>query len=850
LVRANPYSAAFNAGELSPRLVGRTDFNKYGAGLAQALNCHVLLQGAVARRPGSRYVATVKNVGGFEGEESGSVVVRRFRFSNEQAYPLEIGDAYMRFYRNQGRIHIADTDAVVSNGDFTANITGWDDISSGGSSISHDASTGRLNLTGVGGATAIAQQDITTTDTGQEHVVVFQTFGVQADQVVVAVGTSSGGAQTVTRTVGIGWHAIAFTPTTSPFFLWFAAPAGQNKTVQIDDVRLLSDEPLEIGSPWITGQLRTLLSVQSNDLMYVAAGGTTPIYRLDRYGHTSWSLGLAYFEDGPYMDEPDNATTMTAAAATGYGVNVTASSITGVNGGRGFLTTDVGRLIRLQTSTNEPGWGIIRSRTSATVVVVDIKRSFGATTATTSWKLGAWSETTGYPRALAFFEQRFVAAGTTEQPQTFWMSQSADIQNMRPVSWDSDSSESIVEDDDGLDFTIAGEEVQTILWMSGGKQLVLGTASAQWTVDSDGPVITPNDISVRVQSDYAAADIAPVKVGNTLLFAQRSKRKLREFVFSFDVDGFIGRNMTNLADHITRSGIVEMAYQAESEGVLWAVRNDGRLICFTYDPLEEVRAWTPIEMGGEYADGPAVVESVTTLPGNDDAGQVYSSLERDEVWVIVKRTIDGQTMRYVEFFEALFEGPLLEDYETPEDWMDAVREAQADAFYVDSGITYTGTLTDTVTGADHLEGQTVKILADGAPHPDRVVSDGAVSLDAEYSTVHLGLGYPHKIKSLKIPAGAVAGTGVAKVKRIHGVALILLDSGGFQLGPTPQALFPVDFREASDPMDAPVALKTGERFQEFNGDWERDGRIYIESDLPLPFYMLAIAPEMKTNDIK
>src|SRR5690606_9801954 len=120
--------------------------------------------------------------------------------------------------------------------------------------------------------------------------------------------------------------------------------------------------------------------------------------------------------------------------------------------------------VRIKVGSNEPGWGIIVSRTSSTVVAIDVKRSFGATTASAAWRLGAWSKTTGYPRALTFFEQRFVAAGTNTQPQTFWMSQSADLENMRPDSWVSGAI--AVEDDDALDFTIAAEDVQTILWLS------------------------------------------------------------------------------------------------------------------------------------------------------------------------------------------------------------------------------------------------------------------------------------------------------------------------------------------------------------------------------------------------
>jgi hypothetical protein len=221
------------------------------------------------------------------------------------------------------------------------------------------------------------------------------------------------------------------------------------------------------------------------------------------------------------------------------------------------------------------------------------------------------------------------------------------------------------------------------------------------------------------------------------------------------------------------------------------------------------------------------------------------------VWVAVKRTINGETKRYVEFLEGVFEGPLRDDYETEAEWEAAVAAAQTDAFFVDCGGTYDGVPTDEInSGLDHLEGETVKILADGKIHPDRVVSGGMVTLDYEASKVHVGLGYAHTYKSLKMIAGAAAGTALGKKKRVPGLTAILLDATTVNYGPGTGNLVPMEFFEGGDAMDSAVPLFSGEKFVEFEGDWARDPRIVFRGDAPLPFTLLALTPEVAVNDLR
>ena len=828
MARVNPLQPAFNAGEISPRMAARVDFSKYGAAAAICENMIALPQGGIMRRPGTRYVATVK-----DSETAGRLL--RFEFSTEQAYVIEAGEGYFRFYRNQGRITLAATGAAIANGDFTAGITGWDDRSGSGSSIAHDATDGRLSLASNGTSYAHAEQDVATAQTGEEHVLSFRTLGAPGDEVLLRIGSSSTGGE-VTDDVAFanGRHVFAFTPTSSPFYVQFRHKAG--KTLQIDDVSILPPGPLELATPYAAPELAAVQSAQSADVAFLCHAGH-PVQKLARSGHTSWSLIEVAFDDGPWLAEnADSAKTLAAAATSGLGVTVTAS------GHAPFVATDVGRMLRLAHGTGEPGWGVIVGYVSATQVTVDIRRNFASTSATADWRLGAWSAATGYPQAVAFFEQRACYAKTANQPQTFWMSQSADLENMRPDS--RDGSENTVQDDDALDFTMAAERVDVIQWLSPGSKLVIGTSGGEWIVQSSGPVVTPTDISVKRQTTHGSAALPAVRVGPTALFLQRARRKIREFTYDFQVDGYQAPDLTILSDHVTRSGLVEMVYQEEPDSVLWCVRADGQLACMTYRRDEDVIGWTRQVLGGD-----AAVESVAVIPGNDDAGQVSGSSDRDEVWIVANRTIGGAPCRTVEFFEKAFIGPDPRDYATYAGWRGAMLAAQCDAFYVDCGLTYDGAPTDTITGLDHLNGETVKVLADGAVHPDRTVAGGTIVLDAAASRVQAGLGYAHTFECLKIDAGARAGTAVGRTKRIHGITLVLLDSTDARIGPDRTNLTALEFREVADAMDAAVPLFSGERYVELEGDYQLDARFVLSGDSPGPFVLLAAAPALKTNEM-
>lgn len=700
-------------------------------------------------------------------------------------------------------------------------------------------SNGVLALIGTGSDIAAAEQVVATTNIGQEHVLRFRVIGAPGDTISVRIGNTSEGDQVLAETEAkTGFHSIAFTPEMSPFYVQFRNAA--SKTIYVDDVALVGSgaaaaAPLELTTPYRESDLQTLKWAQSADVMYFAHPDHPP-HKLERRGNTTWSLVEVDFDDGPYLDENTTGTmTLNPSAATGVGITISAV------GHSPFSTNDVGRLVRLRPS-GDPGYAVITEFISPEQVKADVKRDFGNANATANWRLGAWSAGRGYPSVVTFFEQRLVWANTKSQPQSFWMSQSGDLEKMRPDSFEGGTIE--VQDDDGLDFTIAADQVNAIRWMSPGRQLILGTSGGEWSVTSDGPVLTPLDLTVRRESTNGSANILPVRISSIVLFVQRAKRKLREFVFSFETDGFRTPDLTILADHISESGIREVIYQQEPDSQVHCLREDGVLATLTYRREQDVVGWSRHLLGGSYQGGHAVIESMAAIPGGPAAG----SENLDEAWVAVMRTINGATYRSVEVFEPPFEGPNPESFANELAFDAAVLAAQSKAFYVDAGLTYQGAPTLTLTGLDHLEGETVAVLVDGALHPDRVVTGGSVSLETPASTAHVGLPYRHVFTSLKLASGAAVGTAVAKIKRVHGVALVLLHSLGIRIGPSLDKLEDVPLREVKDAMDKAVPLFTGERYVSFDGDYERDARIVIAGDAPLPFTLLAAAPELKTNE--
>ena len=575
-----------------------------------------------------------------------------------------------------------------------------------------------------------------------------------------------------------------------------------------DNGQILSGgSPFEISTPYLTAELFDIKFAQSADVMYI----THPNHqtrKLSRTGHTSWTLTAVDFTNGPYLDTNTSTTTITASAHTvGTGRTFTASAST-------FVSTDVDRLIRFRD-----GYAKVTGFTSATVVTVEIIKDTGSTSASTDWSLGAFSDTTGHPSCVSFFEQRLVFAATLSQPQTVFFSKSGDYENMDA------NIGGTVADDDAIIYTIASNQVNAIRFMAASRTLIIGTAGGEFTVTGGGDnnAITPTNIMIKKQSNHGAANIDAVAVANATLFVQRAKRKIRELAYNFDVDGYTAPDLTILAEHVTEGGIIEMAYQEEPLAIIWCVRNDGELVALTYQREQQVVAWHRHVFAGAFGSGNAVCESVAVIPTEDSEYELY---------MIIKRTINGATKRYVEFLNTF-------DFD----------ESDNTSFnFLDSQLSYSGSSATTISGLSHLEGQEVSILADGATHPNKTVSSGSITLDRAATKVKVGLGYTSLLKTMRIDAGAQNGTSQAKTKRIYEVTARLYESVGVEIGPDLNNMERVPFRTSSDPMDQGIPPFTGDKEVEFRGDYDTDGFMIVRQTQPLPLTILSLYPRLVTND--
>ncbi len=441
---------------------------------------------------------------------------------------------------------------------------------------------------------------------------------------------------------------------------------------------------------------------------------------------------------------------------------------------------------------------------TATVKIIE---PFSATTPTTKWREGAWSELRGWPRCTTFHEARLWFASTPHEPQRIWASVSADYFNFAPGA----------EDDDAVTLEITANKVNAIRWLRSAKTLLVGTAGGEWRVgdpDSSSP-LTPSTAAAKQENNSGSGLVPPLVASGVVLFVQRTGRKLRELAYSYSDNAYSAPDMTILSEHITAGGIVEMDYAREPDAIVWCIRGDGAALGLTYNRIEKVIGWHRHTTQGRF-------ESVACIP----------AAERDEPWFVVARIVNGQERRYIECMAPGFD-----------------EQEKAAAFFVDSGLSYEGDPVSTVSGLDHLEGCTVVGLADGGVVGPAVVAGGSVTLPAPASVVHLGLAYTADLGVLPVEGGAEDGSSQAKIKKLIAAAVRLYRSLGLKVGPTADNLETIPFRSSATPLGQSPALFSGWRVLEMSSDYERDGSVFIRHEQPLPCTVLAVVRHYETMSL-
>ncbi|MHB1371979.1 MAG: phage tail protein, partial [Pseudomonadaceae bacterium] len=409
-----------------------------------------------------------------------------------------------------------------------------------------------------------------------------------------------------------------------------------------------------------------------------------------------------------------------------------------------------------------------------------------------------------YPAAVSYFEQRRTLAGTINKPQNIWMTKSGT---------ESDMSYSLpIRDDDRIAFRVAAREANTIRHIVPMAGLILLTSGGEWRVTSvNSDAITPSSISVRPQSYVGASNVQPVIVNNTLLYCAARGGHVRELGYQQEAGGFITGDICLRAPHLFDGyTIADMAYSKAPQTIAWFVSSSGLLLGLTYVPEQQVGAW-------HWHDTDGVFESCAAVAEGDE----------DMLYVVVRRTINGQSKRYIERLHT------------------RQFAVQADAFFVDCGLTYQGAAATSITGLSHLEDKTVNILADGAVHPQRTVTGGAITLDAAASTVQVGLPITADLQTLPIAAPLRDGSfGQSHVKNVNKAWLRVYRSSGIFVGPAFDKLREVKQR-TDEPYGSPPALKSEEMSINLSPSWGDGGQVCIRQVDPLPLTIVCLTAEVE-----
>ena len=916
MTKASYAFSAFTAGEGSPRLEGRFDLSKYFSMCSTLENFTVMPHGGVNRRSGTKYVAEVKS-------SALSTRLIGFEFSTEQTYILEFGNQYIRFIKSGAQIRETAKNITAITKANPAVVT----------SSSHGFENGEeVFISGVVGMTEVNDRNYKVADKTTNTFELQDMSSTDVNSSSYTTYASGGTAERV--------YTIASPYLTAELFelqvaqsndvMYIVHPnhAPRKLTRTAHTTWTLTEVAFELGP--LMDENATTTTLTANGLtssVTITASAVTGINSDTGFQTNDVGRLIKMFDGYAKITARNSTTEVVATVQTNSDLRAellpayTAATIsfkegdpdsTGLEHNDRILDSDkkfvdegfkIGQKITITGTSSNNKTCLIVGVTDDTILVspsddlADEAASSGNTLtgtieASDEWSLGAFSAQTGYPSTVCFYEERLVFAGTTEQPQTIFFSESGGFEQFKEGSADGDA----------MRYTIASQQVNIIRYLQPLRVLVVGTSGGEFAASSSatGEPLTPTNVQIKRQTTYGASKVSPVQSGNAVLFLQRAKRKIRELVYNFDVDGYIAPDMTILAEHISEGGFDDIDIQQEPDNIIWAVRADGELCGLTYRREEQVVAWHRHKIGGSftgvhgsYASASynyGIVESVASIP---------SDLDEDDLYVVVKRTVNSATKRYIEKLAPLNFGTDVADaifvdsslsYTGASNTLNGAINTTATTITLTSSsdfttsgavkigqeiITYTGNSSNQLTGctrtvaglnglhADdatvtqavisftnlhHLEGQTVSILGDGATHPDRTVSAGIITLARYVTKAHVGINYQSTLRTMRVEAGSADGTAQGKVKRLHHATVRLHRSVGVKIGESTAVNDLIPFRSSAAAMDQPIALFTGDKQIEFDSGFDTDGFVTVIQDQPLPLTLLGIYIRLQTFD--
>jgi hypothetical protein len=842
----------FNGGEWSPLAYGRFDLAKFKNGLALCQNYIPTQQGGLTRRPGFAFVAQVK-------DSTYAPRLQAFEFSVTQAYILEIGNLYARIFANGQPLLNAGVPVEVVTPYLTSELWGMCFAQSADTLYIAHANHPPAKLQRAG-ALAWTYTPVSLLDGPYLPVNVTATTLTPSGIQAVATATQSGGG--VQNTIVISNGGMGY-DSANPPAISFTGGAGANAaatanvvngaitaiTVTNPGTGYTSNPTVVIAPPIVTSGT-SIVTASSVVGINATTGNTGTGFRSTDVGRTLrlkcggvWLWGtISSFTDTTHVQwaiaPPLGSQLPTTATATANVSGGSVFSVTVTNGGSGYGAQPP------SLTFGGPGSGAIAYANLTNGVVTSVTISVTGTgytlaptvtlaaptaivpATTTFWCLGLYNATDGYPSTVTFHQSRLIWGGAANSPGRLDGSNSGDYENQAPTNLDG-----TVVDSNAIGFDLDAGVVNAIQWMSSDAQgLLVGTAGGEWIVaptGGTGAAITPSNVNAQFLGNYGSKQIPPLRVGKQTLFVQRTGRKLREMTYQFMYNTFQTLDISLVSEHLTKTGLKQLALQLAPQQIIWAVRNDGTLVAITYDKDQETCGWHQHPMSAG-----AIVESVATIPAPD--------ITRDDVWCVVNRPviggIFGEVIRTIELMSKPWEDG------------DAIENAK----FLDGSVTSTGTLgLNYIVGLNHLVGQTVSVLVDGAVHPDCVVDNtGQITLNYLGYTRYAGLEYKSAGRTLCIESGGAEGPTQGKYKKVFRTIFRFFQSIGLSLESqsSPTGLDVQPWRSSTDDMDSQVALYDGFKRWTYDGVSSEAGDVYWETDSPLPSNITCLTVQLDTQD--
>ena len=818
---------SFAGGEVTPELAGRLDLVMYQTGLALCRNFITLPHGPAVRRPGLRFINECM-------DSTKKVRLVPFNFSVTQTAVIEFGHQYIRFHANGGTVLEA-AQNIGSIVDGTVTITAHD--YSSGDWVYIGTRYHKVVKTGDNTFTTTDLWGAATTPSGSTAARVYTIpspytesdlfdlhFAQSAD--VITITHPAHPARELSRFANAAWTLTTITFGPPPGIVTGVAAtatvaSNEKKTKAYYVVTAVKDD----------GVTETLPSAEvsaTNNLSLSGNYNTITWDGLDGYGRYNVykKRGGVFGYIGQVQGQEDTPSAISTAAGyeqavPGYctRVRITTSAAHGLISGNHVRisgTTYYDGVYSVVVESNtlftyvkelNPGT-VVTTGTVANIAPTMVDDNVQADTTQTPPEdiVSLNSKENDYPATSVYHEQRRWFAGTNDKPQVLWATRTGTDDNL--------TGSIPTRDADGMELRVASSQYNQIRHLMALADLIALTAGGEFRIYAEGaPAITATSVSIKPQGYAGASNVQPVVTMGSILYVQAQGSRVRELAYNWEANAYRSTDTAMLAPHrFNGYTIHDLAYARAPESICWAVRNDGKMLGMTYVPDQQVYGWHAHDTDGEF-------ESVA----------VVAEANEDVLYAVVKRTINSRTVRYIERLDT------------------RVFTNAADAFFVDSGLTYSGSPTSTVTGLWHLEGKSVDVLADGAVRPRVTVTNGQITLAAPASKIHVGLPITADLQTLPLAIEGMQAVGQGTMKNVNRVHLRVASSSVVKVGPTFDRLRDYPSRSVLDPYDAAPTLRTGEVSLTVDPSWNTDAAVCVRQDLPLGLNIMSMTLDIASG---